>query len=88
MHLTPETLVNEAHAVVLAGGSVYGLDAASGVTAALGAEGRGFQTGAPKPSPIVPAAILFDMANGGDKDWGDTPPYQQLGRDAYGALST
>ena len=85
--LTPETLVNEAHAVVLAGGSVYGLDAASGVTAAMGAEGRGFQTGAPKPSPIVPAAILFDMANGGDKDWGNTPPYQQLGRDAYGALS-
>ena len=85
--LTPETLVNEAHAVVLAGGSVYGLDAASGVTAAMGAEGRGFQTGAPKPSPIVPAAVLFDMANGGDKDWGNTPPYQQLGRDAYGALS-
>ena len=85
--LKPETLVNEAHAVVLAGGSVYGLDAASGVTAAMGAEGRGFQTGAPKPSPIVPAAILFDVANGGDKDWGDTPPYGQLGRDAYGALS-
>ena len=85
--LKPETLVNEAHAVVLAGGSVYGLDAASGVTAAMGAEGRGFQTGAPKPSPIVPAAILFDVANGGDKDWGDTPPYGQLGRDAYSALS-
>ena len=85
--LKPETLVSEAHAVVLAGGSVFGLDAASGVTAAMGAEGRGFQTGAPKPSPIVPAAILFDVANGGDKDWGNTPPYGQLGRDAYGALS-
>ena len=44
--LKPETLVSEAHAVVLAGGSVYGLDAASGVTAAMGADGRGFQTGA------------------------------------------
>jgi L-aminopeptidase/D-esterase-like protein len=85
--LKPETLVSEAHAVVLSGGSVYGLDAASAVTAAMGAEGRGFQTGAPKPSPIVPAAILFDVANGGDKEWGDTPPYQHLGRAAYDALS-
>jgi L-aminopeptidase/D-esterase-like protein len=81
--LKPETLVSNADAVVLAGGSVYGLDAASGVTAAMGSEGRGFPTGAPKPSPIVPAAILFDMANGGDKDWGDTPPYHALGRAAY-----
>jgi len=85
--LKPETLVAEAHAVVLAGGSVFGLDAASGVTAEMGAEGRGFQTGAPKPSPIVPAAILFDVSNGGDKDWGNTPPYAKLGRDAYGALT-
>jgi L-aminopeptidase/D-esterase-like protein len=85
--LKPETLVSEAHGVVLAGGSVYGLDAASAVTAAMGGQGRGFQTGAPKPSPIVPAAILFDVANGGDKEWGDTPPYHALGHAAYGALS-
>ena len=83
--LQPDTLVTHADAVVLAGGSVYGLDAASGVTALMGAEGRGFQTGAPKPSPIIPAAVLFDVANGGDKDWGDTPPYQELGRAAYEA---
>ena len=83
--LKPETLVAHADAVVLSGGSVYGLDAASGVTAAMGAEGRGFPTGAPKPSPIIPAAILFDVANGGDKEWGDMPPYQALGRAAYKA---
>lgn len=86
--LQPGTLVDKAHGVVLAGGSVYGLDAASGVTAAMGAAGIGFQTGAPLPSPIVPAAILFDMANGGDKGWGDTPPYADLGRAAYGARAT
>lgn len=86
--LKPETLVERADAVVLSGGSVYGLDAASGVTAAMGAEGRGFPTGAPKPSPIIPAAILFDVANGGDKAWGDTPPYNALGRAAYEARET
>ena len=86
--LQPGTLVDKADALVLSGGSVYGLDAASGVTAQMGAEGRGFPTGAPLPSPIVPAAILFDMANGGAKDWGDTPPYAALGRAAYQARST
>ena len=85
--LQPETLVEKADAVVLSGGSVYGLDAASGVTAVMGAAGRGYPTGAPLPSPIVPAAILFDMANGGDKEWGDTPPYAALGRTAYAARS-
>lgn len=86
--LQPANLVEAVDAVTLAGGSVYGLDAASGVTAALAAEGRGFQTGAPIPSPIIPAAILFDVANGGDKQWGMTPPYRQLGIDAYGAADT
>jgi L-aminopeptidase/D-esterase-like protein len=81
--LQPGTLVDKADAIVLSGGSVYGLDAASGVTAAMGAQGRGFPTGAPVPSPIVPAAILFDVANGGDKNWGETPPYAALGREAY-----
>lgn len=83
--LQPGTLVDKADALVLAGGSVYGLDAASGVTAEMGAQGRGFATGAPVVSPIVPAAILFDLANAGDKNWGDTPPYAALGRAAYHA---
>ncbi len=86
--LQPANLVDRVDALVLAGGSVYGLDAASGVTAELGAQGRGFQTGAPIVSPIVPAAILFDLANGGDKSWGTTPPYEKLGRSALAACDT
>src|SRR5690606_25644477 len=83
--LAPENLVEAVHAVVLSGGSVYGLAAADGVAAGLGARGRGYsfpgRTGAP-PAPVVPAAILFDLANGGDKAWGEAPPYRELGRAA------
>lgn len=84
--LKPGGLVGAVDAIVLAGGSVYGLGAADGVTAALGAQGRGFRLreGAP-PAPVVAAAILFDLANGGDKAWGDEPPYAQLGRAALEA---
>ncbi|NNC35877.1 MAG: peptidase S58 family protein [Acidimicrobiales bacterium] len=77
-------LIDRVHAIVLSGGSVYGLDAASSVTAELGARGIGFSA-APPPvpvSPIVPAAILFDNANGGNKDWGIEPPFTELGREA------
>src|SRR5437868_3622262 len=79
--LAPENLVDAVDAVVLSGGSVYGLAAADGVTAWLGARGRGFglAEGVPR-SPVVPAAILFDVANGGDKAWGEDPPYRALGR--------
>jgi len=80
--LAPENLVDEADAVVLSGGSVYGLAAADGVTAVLGAAARGYRlaTAAGVPvSPIVPAAILYDLANGGDKGWGEAPPYRALG---------
>lgn len=83
--LRPETLVDAVDAVVLGGGSVYGLAAADGVTAVLGARQQGFRlsvaAGVP-PSPIVPAAILYDLANGGAKDWGEEPPYRALGRAA------
>lgn len=86
--LAPENLVDAVDAVVLAGGSVYGLAAADGVVAAMGAEGKGFvlrdAPGVPR-SPVVPAAILYDLANGGDKNWGDQPPYAALGRKAYAA---
>jgi L-aminopeptidase/D-esterase-like protein len=72
-----------ADAITLAGGSVYGLDAASGVMAWLGTKGRGFKLApAAPPAPIVPAAIIFDLANGGDKDWGMTPPYRALALEA------
>jgi L-aminopeptidase/D-esterase-like protein len=80
--LAADTLVEAADAVVLAGGSVYGLAAADGVAAWLGARGRGFSItptlGVPR-SPVVPAAILYDLANGGDKTWGLMPPYRDLG---------
>ncbi|MFC3067605.1 P1 family peptidase [Phenylobacterium soli] len=78
--LAPENLVEAVDAVVLSGGSVYGLASADGVVAWLGARGRGYGlvAGIP-PSPVVPAAILFDMANGGDKAWGEAPPYRALG---------
>lgn len=81
--LQPENLVEAVDAVVLSGGSVYGLAAGDGVVTWLGARGRGFGlvAGIPK-SPVVPGAILFDVANGGDKDWDEQPPYRELGRAA------
>ena len=80
--LAPDKTVEAVDALVLAGGSAFGLDAASGVTDALRADGRGFAVGA-VTVPIVPAAILFDLLNGGDKNW-TTNPYNALGRQAYG----
>ena len=75
-------LVHSVDAVVLSGGSVYGLAAADGVAAWLGAHNRGYglsqAAGVPK-SPVIPAAILYDLANRGDKKWGLTPPYRDLG---------
>lgn len=86
--LAPESLVGAVDAIVLSGGSVYGLDAASGVTAWLGARGRGYAVGdVATRAPIVPAAILFDLGNGGDKDWGEAPPYLELGKRAAAAAS-
>lgn len=76
-------LVDAVDAIVLSGGTVYGLDAASGVTAMLGAQMRGYGMGnGAFVAPIVPAAILFDLTNGGNKAWGDAPPYNALGRTA------
>lgn len=81
--LDPENLVQEIDAIVLSGGSVYGLDAASGVVNWLAQQGRGFTFAASnKVAPIVPAAILFDLTNGGDKDWGEVAPYTKLGAQA------
>jgi len=81
--LDPVTLVEGIDAIALSGGSAFGLDAASGVQTVLAAQGRGFRIapGAP-PVPIVPGAIVFDLANGGDKGWGETPPYRALGKKA------
>jgi L-aminopeptidase/D-esterase-like protein len=84
--LDPVSLVDGVDAIALSGGSTFGNDAPSGVQAWLKARGRGFEIrrGAPRV-PIVSGAILFDLANGGDKEWGDTPPYRALG---YRAVET
>lgn len=84
--LEPHNTVQTVDALVLSGGSAFGLDAASGVQAALREMGRGFAVG-PLRVPIVPAAILFDLINGGNKDWGRYPPYRDLGYDAVQAAS-
>ncbi|ANJ07992.1 P1 family peptidase [Streptomyces parvulus] len=66
--LDPRNLVQRVQAVVLTGGSAYGLDAASGVMAWLEERGRGVRVG-PDPShvvPVVPAACVFDLGRGGD----------------------
>ena len=65
--LDPRTLVDRVHAVVLSGGSAYGLAAASGVADALGAVGRGFRVGPGELEvvPVVPAAVVFDLGRGG-----------------------
>lgn len=75
--LNPTCVVDAIHALVLSGGSAYGLDAASGMMSWLRARGRGFQVG-DALVPIVPSAIIFDLLSGGDKDWADEPPYRDL----------
>lgn len=79
--LEPHNTVQHVHAIVLSGGSAFGLDAASGVQAYLRSKKIGFEA-AGHHIPIVPAAILFDMHNGGAKDWDRYPPYRELGYQA------
>ncbi|MCH8862898.1 MAG: P1 family peptidase [Proteobacteria bacterium] len=79
--LDPTCLVEDFHGLVLAGGSVFGLAAADAVVNWLSEKNIGLKLG-PRAIPVVPAAILYDLANGGDKDWGDAPPYGRLARQA------
>jgi len=81
--LAPDKTVAAVDALVLSGGSAYGLDACSGVMDALRHDGRGLRLGTAL-IPLVPGAILFDLLNGGDKDWQENP-YRALGRAAYHA---
>lgn len=83
--LAPDKTVEEVDALVLSGGSAFGLDAASGVSDTLRAQGRGFAVG-DQLVPIVPGAILFDLINGGDKDWPENP-YKRLGSEALANAS-
>lgn len=79
--LEPEMTQQRVNAFVLSGGSIYGLDAAGGVQAWLREQGRG-QRLRDTLIPIVPQAIIFDLLNGGNKDWGRFSPYRDLGWDA------
>lgn len=83
--LAPDKTAPGVDALVLSGGSAFGLAAAQGVMDALHATGRGFPVLSARV-PIVPAAILFDLINGGDKDW-DRNPYPGLGQKALQAAS-
>ncbi|MFQ3596071.1 MAG: P1 family peptidase [Sphingomonadaceae bacterium] len=92
--LAPENLVERVHALVLSGGSVFGLAAADAVALALARAGQGLLLGEGADTlavPVVPAAILFDLLNGGDKSWaragGGDPPYARLAREALASLS-
>jgi L-aminopeptidase/D-esterase-like protein len=79
--LAPGTLVDRIDAVVLSGGSAFGLDAAAGVMDWLLEIGRGFTVGSVRV-PIIPAAILFDLGFPGRQPWAGEPPYRALGRRA------
>jgi len=76
--LEPEMTRESIDAVVLSGGSLYGLDAAGGVVNRLRGTGAGIRIG-PVNVPIAVQAITFDLINGGDKEWGRQPPYWDLG---------
>jgi L-aminopeptidase/D-esterase-like protein len=84
--LEPEMSVERIDAIVLSGGSAFGLDAAGGVQAVLRAAGRGVQIRTARV-PIAPQAIIFDLLNGGDKDWGVFSPYRDLGHAAARAAA-
>ena len=84
--LAPENTVQTIDALVLSGGSAFGLDAASSVVEGLHAAGRGFPTGSVRV-PIVPAAIILDVGrSGGATDWAQ-PPWRVLGRAAFEAAA-
>lgn len=84
--LEPQNMVGQLHALVFSGGSVFGLGAADAVAAALSVEGVGLHLHPDAPAiPIVPAAVLHDLANEGNKAWGLEPPYRRLGFEALAA---
>jgi D-aminopeptidase len=79
--LAPESTVPAVDAILLCGGSAFGLDAGGGAQAWLRENGRGLQVGNIRV-PLVPQAICFDLLNGGDKNWGRFSPYRDLGYEA------
>ena len=85
--LEPEMTATGIDAVLLSGGSLFGLDAAGGAVSFLREQGRGMRIGTANV-PIAVQAISFDLLNGGNKDWGRMPPYWELGWQATAAAST
>ncbi|TAJ28857.1 P1 family peptidase [Bosea sp. (in: a-proteobacteria)] len=88
--LEPEMTVEHIDAIVLSGGSAWGLSAADGAMSWLASQGRGFPVAGHR-IPIVPQAILFDLANGGDKSWAAgtrESPYRRLGAEAAATAAT
>jgi L-aminopeptidase/D-esterase-like protein len=79
--LEPHRTAERIDAVVLSGGSAFGLDAGAGAQAFLRERGRGFAIGDVRV-PLVCGASLFDLLNGGDKNWGRFAPYRDLGYSA------
>lgn len=79
--LDPSSIVKSLHGLVLSGGSAFGLEAAGGLTSWLAVRGVGAVIG-PDSIPTVAGAILYDLANGGEKGWGELPPYRELARSA------
>lgn len=83
--MMPGSVGGHAHAICLSGGSAFGLDAAGGVMHGLRERRVGFEI-ACSVVPIVPSAIIFDLAFGGQQDWA-TPPWWTLGLEALNAAN-
>lgn len=84
--LDPDKSISKVDALVLSGGSAYGLDACSGVSDMLRQAGRGYRV-MDAIIPLVPGAIIFDLLSGGDQSWTENP-YRSLGRQAFQDLSS
>src|ERR1041384_5254504 len=84
--LDPAATVEHVDAFALSGGSAFGLETGAGVAAYLSEIGRGLVVRNARV-PIVPGAILFDLLNGGDKNWGRHPPYREWGHAAAKAAA-
>jgi D-aminopeptidase len=84
--LDPINTVERIDALALSGGSAFGIEAGGGVQAWLAEQGRGFAI-RDAVVPIVPGAVVFDLLNGGDKQWGRFAPYRDLGYTAAAAAA-
>lgn len=76
--LNSDCVVDRIHSIVLSGGSAYGLASADGAMSWLSENQIGFRLDS-AIIPVVPAAVLFDLLNGGNKKWGHASPYFEMG---------